>query len=44
MLGGEGCESGGRSERSIERLDEFRFFGAGGDGRGDICIVMAAMW
>ena len=32
LLGGEGCESGGKSERSIERFGEWRFDLDGGDG------------
>lgn len=44
LLGGVGCDSCGRSVRSMERLGDRRLLDdAGETGGEDICIVMAAM-
>lgn len=43
LLGGVGCESAGRSVRSMERLGERRLLDDTGEAGGDdICIVKAA--
>lgn len=43
LLGGVGCESAGKSERSMERFGERRREGDVGEGAGDICMMAVAM-
>ena len=42
LLGGEGCDSGGKSERSIDMLGDLRLADGGG-GEGVMSIATAAM-
>ena len=43
LLGGDGFDSCGKSERSIERFGECRLLDDKGDGVGDGCMAMVAI-
>lgn len=44
LVGGEGCDSWGRVERSMERVGERRLLGDEGEGTGETFIAMVAIW